>query len=160
MIISPMVVPTLRLKKIASTSVPSITAPPLTASPIPAPRKKPPNTATNKLSLVTLGKGTIARHTARPVIAKAVLMANCFPITVKARIMKGMFITIIRYCSGIFVKAVINNEIPVAPPSIKPFVSKKPLKPNDAENIPAVIRIRFLSDLLTMIKNSRYPFAS
>ena len=39
MMMSPIVVPSLRLKKIANTSVPSITAPPLTDRPMPAPRK-------------------------------------------------------------------------------------------------------------------------
>ena len=78
--ISPIVVPNLRLKKIASTSVPSITAPPRTANPIPAPRKKPPKMATNKLSFVMLGKVTNARQTESPAIAIAVFTAKSFPI--------------------------------------------------------------------------------
>ena len=79
MIISPRVVPSFLLKKMAKTSVPSMTAPPRTDNPIPAPRKKPPKTATNKLSSVTLGKWTIANTKASPVIDSDVLMAKVLP---------------------------------------------------------------------------------
>ena len=77
--ISPIVVLNFRLKKIPSTSVPSITAPPLIDRPIPAPRKNPPKIATSKLSSVMLGKFMVATQRASPEIAKAVLIANCFP---------------------------------------------------------------------------------
>lgn len=76
---SPIVVPNFRLKYIASTSVPSMTALPRTANPIPAPRKKPPKTATSKLSSVTFGKDTLAKTKERPLIAIAVFIANCLP---------------------------------------------------------------------------------
>lgn len=58
MITSPMVIPDLRLIAIANTSVPSSTPPPLIDKPIPAPKKKPPNTETNKLSFVISGNST------------------------------------------------------------------------------------------------------
>ena len=95
-IISPIVAPNFLLKKIASTSVPSITAPPLIARPIPAPRKNPPKIATNKSSSVTFGKETIATQSAKPVIAKAVFMANCFPKILYPKKIKGILIQIIR----------------------------------------------------------------
>ena len=69
----------------AKTSVPSITAPPLIAKPIPAPRKNPPKTATNKLSFVIFGNVKVARANESPPMAKAVFMANCFPITLKPK---------------------------------------------------------------------------
>ena len=90
MIISPIVVPSLRLKNMASTSVPSITAPPLIANPIPAPRKNPPNKATNKLSLVTLGKVTVATTNANPIMAKVVLIAKAFPMILYPKMIKGI----------------------------------------------------------------------
>ena len=37
-----------------------------------------------------------------------------------------------------------SNDIPVAPPSIKLLVNKKPLKPNEAEKIPITISNKFL----------------
>ena len=56
--------------------------------------------------------------------------------------------------------AASSNEIPVAPPSIKSFVSRKPLKPKEAEKIPMIISIKFFKFLLKEITNCRYSFAS
>lgn len=50
----------------ASTSVPSITAPLRMDNPIPAPRKQPPYIASNKLSFVMFGKGTVASTKCQP----------------------------------------------------------------------------------------------
>ncbi len=88
---SPIVAPNFLLKYIANTSVPSMTAPPLMESPIPAPRKKPPNNATNKLSFVILGNSTVATTNASPVIARAVLIANVRPIVKYPIIINGIF---------------------------------------------------------------------
>ena len=52
MMISPMLVPSFLLTKMASTSVPSITEPPRMANPIPAPKKNPPKIEISNLSLV------------------------------------------------------------------------------------------------------------
>ena len=125
---SPIVVPNLRLKKIASTSVPSITAPPLTDKPIPAPRKKPPKTATSKLSFVTSGNVTVARTRASPEIARMVLIAKALLIVLKARIIKGILIQMIKTHKGMEERTDIKSEIPVAPPSIKRFVSRETLE--------------------------------
>ena len=113
-----MVVPSLRLKKIARTSVPSITAPPLIVSPIPAPRKNPPKIATSKLSFVMSGKFTSARQIARPEMASVVLTANTFPRTLFASIINGIFILIIRMGRGNFVSEEVSSEMPVTPPSM------------------------------------------
>ena len=116
---SPIVAPNFLLKYIANTSVPSMTAPPLMESPIPAPRKKPPNNATNKLSFVMLGNSTVATTNASPVIARAVLIANVRPIVKYPIIINGIFTTINTKYSGMIVNADIKREIPVATPSIK-----------------------------------------
>ena len=131
--ISPIVAPTFLLKNIANTSVPSITAPPRIAKPIPAPRKKPPKIATNKLSSVTFGKVTNARTRDRAVIASMVLIINAFPNTLYASMINGILTKTINKGKGISVRADINKEIPVAPPSINLFVRRKPLKPKAGE---------------------------
>ena len=158
--ISPIVVPNFRLKKMARTSVPSITAPPLIDKPIPAPRKNPPKIATSKLSLVILGNCNNAKHMASPVIAKAVLKANCLPMVTYPKMIKGMFTPMMYIYSGMFVNRESNKEIPVAPPSINLFVKRNPLKPNDAEKTPAVISKTSLILLFIEMISSRYPFAS
>ena len=58
--------------------------------------------------------------------------------------MKGILTPIIKRESGMSVKAETNNEIPVAPPSIKLLVSRKPLNPKQAEKIPSVIKMKSL----------------
>ena len=89
------------------------------AKPIPAPRKKPPKVATSKLSLVTFGKDTFAKTIESPIIAIVVFKANCFPIILYPKIIKGTFTQIIRMYNGISVNAEISKDTPVAPPSIK-----------------------------------------
>jgi hypothetical protein len=42
--------------------------------------------------------------------------------------------------NGIPLISVINNETPVAPPSIKLFDNKNPFKPKEADNTPNRIR--------------------
>ena len=93
MITSPIVVPNFLLKYNARTSVPSITAPPLIDKPIPAPKKKPPKTATRILSLVTFGKSTLAKTNAKPPIASAVFTAKLIPTVLCPIIMKGKLIS-------------------------------------------------------------------
>ena len=92
-ITSPIVVPNFLLKYNAKTSVPSITAPPLIDKPIPAPKKKPPKTATRILSLVTFGKSTLAKTNAKPPIASAVFTAKLIPTVLLPIIMKGKLIS-------------------------------------------------------------------
>jgi hypothetical protein len=61
---------------------------------------------------------------------------------------------------GISVIAAKSNEIPVAPPSIKSFVNRKPLKPKEAEKIPSMISIKFLKLRFKEIIDCRYSFAT
>ena len=128
----------------ANTSVPSITAPPRTVKPMPAPRKNPPNRATNKLSCVTSGNCTVATTSANPVIASRVLIANAFPMILYPSMIKGMLIPINNRYNGKGVKAEINKEMPVAPPSIKWLERRNPLNPNAAEKIPSVMKKKSL----------------
>jgi hypothetical protein len=79
-IMSPMVKPVFLLNDIAIISVPSITPPPLMARPIPAPIKKPPNTDTNNLSAVKIGKLKINKQTANAIMPNDVLITKLFPI--------------------------------------------------------------------------------
>lgn len=90
--------------------------------------------------MVTFGKVTVAKTKANPAIAKAVFIANLVLTILYPIKTKGMFTTMINRGSGISVTAEINNEIPVAPPSIKLLVNKNPLNPNAAEKIPIVIK--------------------
>ena len=73
----------------------------------------------NKLSFVIFGNVKVAKANESPPIAKAVFMANCFPITLKPKNTKGKLTQIISTYNGISVSEAISNEIPVAPPSIK-----------------------------------------
>ena len=58
------------------------------------------------------------------------------------------------------VSADIRSEMPVAPPSMKWLVKRNPLKPNAAENIPRVIKIKSFKCRIVLILNSRIPLAS
>ena len=110
------------------------------AKPIPAPRKNPPKTATNSLSLVIIGKSTNVKQSDNPKIAKVVFTANCIPMVRYPIITNGILMKTISIDKGKSVMNETNNEIPVAPPSINLLVNKKPLNPKEAENIPNAIR--------------------
>ena len=101
--------------------------------PMPAPRKNPPKTEINNLSLVTTGYGTVATATANREIAAALFRLNILPIWCQANMMKGRLIIMIRNAKGNFVFSWINNEIPVTPPSIKSFGIKNPFNSKPAE---------------------------
>ena len=80
MITSPIDMLEFLLMLIARTSVPSRTAPPLMAKPTPVPKKKPPKTAINSLSLVICGYGKKATQIANAPMANVVFKAKSFPI--------------------------------------------------------------------------------
>ena len=104
--------------------------------PMPAPRKNPPKTEINNLSLVTTGYGIVATATANREIAAALFRLNILPIWCQANMMKGRLIIMIRNAKGNFVFSWINNEIPVTPPSIKSFGIKNPFNSKPAESTP------------------------
>ena len=60
---------------------------------------------------------------------------------------------------GILLTSAINNDIPVAPPSIKRFGNKKLFKPKAAEKIPQVIKKKSLIVDVTDKRNIRNAFA-
>lgn len=127
--------------KTAKTSVPSITDPPRIANPIPKPKKKPPNKATSNLSLEITGKGIKWTDRASNEIAKMLLNANCQLIVEKAKRRNGRLISAISIESGNPDSSVTISEIPVTPPSIKEFGSKKPFNPKVAEMTPKIINM-------------------
>ena len=76
-------------------------------------------------------------------------MAKVFPICFLARNMKGIFRIKIRADTEIGVRKEINNEIPVIPPSIKPFGIRKLSSPKPAINIPRIIKKDSLVKVIT-----------
>lgn len=130
------------LRKIAKTSVPSNTDPPLIANPMPTPRNNPPKHAISRGSLVKIGKCTNWITIANPVIAKILLIANILLTCLHPSIIKGVLnITINNDKGTSLAKILTNSEIPVMPPSMYPFGTKKLSRPNPALNIPIQINI-------------------
>ena len=156
---SPMVKPVFLLNDIAIISVPSITPPPLMARPIPAPIKKPPNTDTNNLSAVKIGKLKINKHTANAIIPNDVLITKLFPICLYPIKIKGMLRTIIKIGKFIAPNLEINKETPVIPPSIKLLGNKKLFNPNDEEQTPTKIKNTLMVSRFKINLNSKKDFA-
>ena len=121
---------------------------------MPAPRKNPPKTATSNLSSVTGLKSMRAVSKASPAIANAAFIAKFFPITPSPKRRKGIFINTSITQSFAPVNCLINNAMPVAPPSIKLFGIKNPLRPNVADKIPKEMKRRSLKKSTTVILNS------
>lgn len=131
-----------RLINIASTSVPSKTEPPLIANPIPTPRNKPPKHAISRGSFVKIGKWTNWITKANPVIANMLLIANILLTCLQPSMIKGVLnITINNDKGTSSAKILTKSEIPVMPPSMYPFGTKKLSRPNPALNIPIPINI-------------------
>jgi hypothetical protein len=85
-------------------------------------------------------------------------MANVCPMTLKPRIRKGIFTTMIKRYSGNENISEANKEIPVAPPSIKLLGKRKLSKPNAAEKIPITIKKVSLKKELILIRKIRERF--
>jgi hypothetical protein len=73
-------------------------------------------------------------------MAMVVLIAKFFPITLSPNNRKGKFTRTIKEYKGSIVVSVIKSDIPVTPPSMNLFGSKKLSNPNAADKMPVEIK--------------------